>query len=136
VEYWGGGRSAALVHTAADGTTDLAIPANVRVYFFAGNQHGPGAFPPAAGAGQQKGNPTDYWWNMRALFVAMDKWVRGAARRSPHCTCPTGRSQLPTSRSRAAGVQAPERPLSRRKPVRHGRRGRERRCRSLCLGWT
>jgi hypothetical protein len=76
VEYWGGGRSAALVHTAADGSADLTIPANVRVYFFAGNQHGPGAFPPAPGAGQQKGNPTDYWWNMRALFVAMDKWVR------------------------------------------------------------
>jgi hypothetical protein len=73
---WGGGRSAALIHTTADGTTDLNLPANVRSYFFAGNQHGPGAFPPAAGAGQQKGNPTDYWWNMRALFVAMDKWVR------------------------------------------------------------
>jgi hypothetical protein len=79
VEYWGGGRSAALVHTTADGMTDLTIPANVRVYFFAGNQHGPGVFPPAAGAGQQKGNPTDYWWNMRALFVAMDKWVREGA---------------------------------------------------------
>ena len=79
VEYWGGGRTAALVHTTADGATDLTIPANVRVYFFAGNQHGPGVFPPAAGAGQQLGNPTDYWWNMRALFVAMDKWVRDGA---------------------------------------------------------
>jgi hypothetical protein len=79
VEYWGGGRTAALVHTTADGKTDLTIPANVRVYFFAGNQHGPGVFPPAPGAGQQKGNQTDYWWNMRALFVAMDKWVREGA---------------------------------------------------------
>jgi hypothetical protein len=76
VEYWGGGRSAALVHTSADGTEDVTIPANIRVYFFAGNQHGPGVFPPTAGAGQQMGNPTDYWWNMRALFVALDKWVR------------------------------------------------------------
>ena len=76
VEYWGGGRSAALVHTSVDGTKDLTLPDNVRVYLFAGNQHGPGVFPPTAGAGQQKGNPTDYWWNMRALFVAMDKWVR------------------------------------------------------------
>jgi len=83
VEYWGGGRSAALVHATADGTADLNLPANVRAYFFAGNQHGPGAFPPAAGAGQQKGNPTDYWWNMRALFVAMDKWVREGAAPPP-----------------------------------------------------
>jgi hypothetical protein len=47
----------------------------VRTYFFAGNQHGPAAFPPPEGQGQQKANPTDYWWNMRALVVAMQKWV-------------------------------------------------------------
>ena len=75
VEYWGGGRSAALVHTKADGSKDITLPANVRAYFFAGNQHGPSAFPPPSGQGQQKANPTDYWWNMRALVVAMSKWV-------------------------------------------------------------
>src|SRR5215831_21209218 len=75
VEYWGGGRSAALIHTSADGTKDIALPPNVRTYFFAGNQHGPSAFPPPEGQGQQKANPTDYWWSMRALVVAMQKWV-------------------------------------------------------------
>jgi len=75
VEYWGGGRSAALIHTTADGTKDIALPPNVRTYFFAGNQHGPSAFPPPEGQGQQKANPTDYWWSMRALVVAMQKWV-------------------------------------------------------------
>jgi hypothetical protein len=75
VEYWGGGRSAALIHTTADGAKDIPLPANVRTYFFAGNQHGPAAFPPPAGQGQQKANPTDYWWNMRALVVSMERWV-------------------------------------------------------------
>ncbi|HKF69009.1 MAG TPA: alpha/beta hydrolase domain-containing protein [Vicinamibacterales bacterium] len=75
VEYWGGGRSAALIHTTADGTKDIALPSNVRTYFFAGNQHGPSAFPPPEGQGQQKANPTDYWWSMRALVIAMQKWV-------------------------------------------------------------
>jgi hypothetical protein len=75
VEYWGGGRSAALIHTTADGAKDIKLPDNVRTYFFAGNQHGPAAFPPPEGQGQQKANPTDYWWNMRALVVAMQKWV-------------------------------------------------------------
>ena len=75
VEYWGGGRSAALIHATADGSKDITLPANVRTYFFAGNQHGPSAFPPPAGQGQQKANPTDYWWNMRALVVSMEKWV-------------------------------------------------------------
>jgi Alpha/beta hydrolase domain len=31
VEYWGGGRSAALLHTTPDGKADLELPANVRV---------------------------------------------------------------------------------------------------------
>jgi Alpha/beta hydrolase domain len=75
VEYWGGGRSAALIHTTADGAKDITLPDNVRAYLFAGNQHGPSAFPPPEGQGQQRANPTDYWWSMRALVVAMQKWV-------------------------------------------------------------
>jgi Alpha/beta hydrolase domain len=76
VEYWGGGRSAALIHTTPDGTRDLTLPDNERVYFLAGSQHGPARFPSAVTNGQQKDNPTDYWLAMRGLLVAMDKWVR------------------------------------------------------------
>ena len=81
VEYWGGGRVAALVHTTPDGSRDLQLPANERVYFLAGAQHGPAGFPPVASNGQQRDNPTDYWWIMRALLVAMETWVRDG--RSP-----------------------------------------------------
>ncbi len=77
---WGGGRVAALVHTSPDGARDLELPSNERVYFLAGAQHGPAAFPPAASNGQQKDNPTDYWWVMRALLVGMEGWVRDGAR--------------------------------------------------------
>jgi hypothetical protein len=76
VEYWGGGRSAALIHTTPDGARDLALPDNERVYLLAGSQHGPARFPPAVTNGQQKDNPTEYWLAMRGLLVAMDKWVR------------------------------------------------------------
>jgi hypothetical protein len=76
VEYWGGGRVAALIHALPDGSRDLALPDNVRAYFLAGAQHGPAAFPPEATTGQQKNNPTDYWWSMRALLTALDQWVR------------------------------------------------------------
>jgi hypothetical protein len=75
VEYWGGARSAALVHTNPEGTKDLVLRDNVRVYFLAGTQHGPAAFPPRVSAGQQPDNPTDYWWALRALLVAMERWV-------------------------------------------------------------
>ena len=76
VEYWGQGRSAALIHMSPDGTRDVAPGSNTRAYFFAGTQHGPSSFPPEQGLGQQKPNPTDYWWSMRALLVAMDRWVK------------------------------------------------------------
>jgi len=75
-EYWGGGRSAALIHTTLDGKRDAAIPDNVRIYHFASTQHGPAAFPVPKGVAQQPANPNDYWFTMRALLVAMDKWVR------------------------------------------------------------
>jgi hypothetical protein len=76
VEQWGGGRSAALITTSADGKTDVPPAPNVRVYYFAGTQHSPGRFPPQVVTGQQPYNPVDYWWSMRALFRAMDEWVR------------------------------------------------------------
>src|SRR4051812_3420900 len=77
VEYWGGGRAAALVHVSPDGTRDIPLPPNVRLYFMAGAQHGPAAFPPAAPTNvQQRQNPTDYWWALRALLSAMDGCVR------------------------------------------------------------
>jgi hypothetical protein len=47
------------------------------VYLLAGSQHGPARFPPAAPRnGEQQENPTEYWYVMRALLVAMDKWMR------------------------------------------------------------
>jgi hypothetical protein len=78
VEYWiDTGRAAALVHTTPDGTRDAALGDNVRAYLFSGAQHTPGPFPsPAGGRGQQRANPLDYTMSLRALLVALDRWVR------------------------------------------------------------
>lgn len=76
VEYWGGGRTAALTHVTPDGSADLVLPANVRRYHFAGTQHGPAAFPPVAAANTQlPGNPLDYWWLLRAALNNLRDWV-------------------------------------------------------------
>ncbi len=75
VEYWGTGRVAALIHTTPDGSADITLPDNVRVYFLAGTQHSPGRFPPTVGAGQQLDNPVEYGWTLRALLLAMHRWV-------------------------------------------------------------
>ncbi len=79
VEYWGTGRVAALVHTSPDGATDLTLPENTRVYFIAGTQHSPSRFPADITNGQQTDNAVDYWWTMRALLLAMHKWVKEGA---------------------------------------------------------
>ena len=79
VEYWGSGRAAALIHTSPDGKTDLRLLDNVRVYFIAGTQHSPARFPPGKTNGQQLDNSVDYWWTMRALLLAMNKWVKEGA---------------------------------------------------------
>lgn len=83
VEYWGTGRVAALIHTSPDGASDLALPDNVRVYFIAGTQHAPARFPPTVNNGQQPDNSVDYWWTMRALLLAMNRWVKEGAAPPP-----------------------------------------------------
>jgi hypothetical protein len=76
VEYWGGGRAAALVHSTPDGRANQPLPDNVRAYLFAGTQHSPGQFPPRKSAAQQQAdNPVQFAWTMRALLVAMTQWV-------------------------------------------------------------
>jgi alpha/beta hydrolase family protein len=76
VEYWGGGRSAALIHTTADGKSDVQLPDNVRAFFLTGSQHGPARFPTKVNQGQQPDNPLEYAYTLRALLVAMTRWVK------------------------------------------------------------
>ena len=72
-EYWG--RAASLIHATLDGSADAPLLDNVRIYSFAGGQHGPGRFPPRRTIGQQLSNPNDYSWFLRPLVLAMNRWV-------------------------------------------------------------
>ena len=76
-EYWG--RAASLIHTTIDARADAPLMDNVRIYLLAAGQHGPGAFPPAQTIGQQRSNPLDYRWGMKALLLAMDRWTANGA---------------------------------------------------------
>jgi hypothetical protein len=80
-EYWE--RSVALTHTTPDGSKDIAPPSNVRLYHFASGAHNVGRFPPAATNGEAADNPFEYRIAMRALIVAMEKWVRDGAAPPP-----------------------------------------------------
>jgi alpha/beta hydrolase family protein len=79
VEYWGGGRAAALIHTSADGTRDLRIPGNVRIYLLSSTQHSEAPFPPVRARGQQLRNTVPQREIMRALLRGLDGWVRQGA---------------------------------------------------------
>ena len=69
-------KAAALEAMTPDGSKDRPLPSNTRLYVFASTQHDPARFPATASNGQLQDNPTDYAWAMRALLVAMEKWVR------------------------------------------------------------
>ena len=71
-EYWN--RGASLIHTTADGGTDVEPPAEVRIYHVAGSQHGPAELP--TGPEPLPGNPVNFRLVHRALLVALDLWVR------------------------------------------------------------
>ena len=88
VEYWGGGRAAALTHTTIDGKRDLTLPDNIRIYLLAGTQHIVAAFPPARAqpisritaaaarsGGQRLNNPTPQVNVLRALLRAWHEWA-------------------------------------------------------------
>jgi Alpha/beta hydrolase domain len=80
-EYWG--RVASLISTTADGTQDVSLSPDVRVYHFTGLQHFSGPFPPARGdndlLGQEPESPLPVRFFWRAMIANMDAWVRDGA---------------------------------------------------------
>jgi len=72
-EYWGSAGS--LVHASLDGKRDLELPETTRVYLLAGGQHGPAAFPPQRGGGENLPNWNDYKWALRAILQDLRQWV-------------------------------------------------------------
>lgn len=111
-EYWT--RSGSLPHTTADGTRDADVPENVRFYTFGGTQHGPAAWPPERGPGQQLANPGDYRPLLRSLLLALDRWATDGAA-PPDSVYPTisegtlvSYEQESTRFPRIPGVRYPE----------------------------
>ena len=74
-EYWQKGAS--LVHTDPSGLRDAELPPTARVYMIAGTQHGgrPGT-DPSPGPCVNPRNPHSATPALRALFVALEEWVR------------------------------------------------------------
>lgn len=72
-EYWG--RAASLIHTSVDGARDVAPAPETRIYHFASTQHFVEPFPPTAAEARYPANPADFFFALRGLLVALDRWV-------------------------------------------------------------
>jgi len=75
-EYWC--RAASLLHAEVDGSADLPHDSNVRLYFIAGAQHGVSSSSDR-GIFQNPVNTLDHRPVLRALLVALDRWVTTGA---------------------------------------------------------
>jgi len=71
-EYWC--RGASLLHTDVTGTHDVSLDPHVRLYFFAGGQHGVSSSPDR-GIYANPINILDHRPPLRALLAALDRWV-------------------------------------------------------------
>jgi hypothetical protein len=75
-EYWG--RAASLLHTSLDGSADVELLPEERLFHLASTQHFPVSLPPHqhhTGLTAYKGNPIDFLVTERALLVALKAWV-------------------------------------------------------------
>jgi hypothetical protein len=76
-EYWA--RFASLTYTTVDGTAELPIDANARLYFIAGTPHGRAPFPPTKIVRGEEflhyGNFGSAGPALRALLVDLDDWI-------------------------------------------------------------
>jgi hypothetical protein len=116
-EYWG--RCASLIHTTADGKADVAPSRNTRIYFFSGSQHGAGSIPPAKAPAQNRANTNDYRFALRALLLALDRWIKTDTAPPPSRFPHLARNELTT----IAGLHFPkvpgvEPPLHKREAYR------------------
>ena len=81
-EYWG--RAAALIHTSVDGKKDVASGSDTRGSTTSpGTQHGPNARPERT-VTQNRANPADYRFVMRALLGGDERLDQRRARRRPN----------------------------------------------------
>jgi len=72
-EYWR--LPTALIHSTPDGEQHLPPADTSRIYFFAGTQHVPSAFPETRLDGLRIGNPNNYRWFLRALLLSLNDWI-------------------------------------------------------------
>jgi hypothetical protein len=111
VEYWGTGRAAALIHTSIDGTTISTLPATCACITSPDRSTG----RPISAAARRRsrteqprhrrssfGNPTPHTIVLRALVLALDRWVRDGVE-PPASKYPRSR----TARSRRCALKWP-----------------------------
>jgi hypothetical protein len=112
-DYWG--RAASLLHTTPDGTQDVPLMPNERVYALSSGQHYVDPWPPAGerlpGSPAWRGNPLEFRVVLKSLLAHLVEWI-AEDREPPASAYPTLRegTLVPPERvafPEIAGVTAP-----------------------------
>jgi hypothetical protein len=69
-----------LAYTTVDGTRELPLSADARLYFYAGTPHSHFPFPPIKTAYANYGNFASAGWSFRALLLDLDDWAAKGTR--------------------------------------------------------
>jgi hypothetical protein len=93
-EYYG--RAASLSHTSLDGTRDVPLTKDSRLYVFTGGNHGPGNIPPGRQDTRYTENANDYEWFMRSLLISMQRWLAAGTAPPPSVYPMVARGELVT----------------------------------------
>jgi hypothetical protein len=72
-EYWA--RAGSLTHTNDTGTGDAPLAPTSRLYFLTGTPHASGSLPPTRQDTRYARNFAEQRWVLRALLVALDRWL-------------------------------------------------------------
>ncbi len=107
-------------HASTAGATSRRST-RTRIYFFAGTQHGPAAFPPRVASGRLPDNPNAYSWFMRSLVLKLDAWVADEVRAAARASIRRSRTRTLVERSQLKfpaipGVDVPVAPRGPRAP--------------------
>ncbi|MBV8084349.1 MAG: hypothetical protein JO247_05995 [Chloroflexi bacterium] len=116
--------SAAIAHLTADGSADAPVPANVRIYHWAGTQHAPSDLPTVPDPrGAYFPNTADYKPFIRAAVDNMAAWITKDAQPPASCYPRVADGTLVTRsevRARLPRLPGPGLPARKHQAVRSG----------------
>jgi len=115
-EYWA--RVGSLAYTDVNGSAELPLDANARLYFFPGTPHSHAPFPPVTGVGSSgrrftnQANFASSGWSFRALLLDLEAWTAKGQQPPPSAYPRPGKELVAREKVKFPGVPGMDFPSS------------------------